>query len=201
MRIFSAALAAVVATLVMVAPARAVLINYEMTGALTGRLGGSPFVALYQFNMTADRDNVSIFGSSPVHYQLTLSSGSLLSPLPPIVFGSPSYLGLTSFADVDFNTAGLNVFGFHLNPIGNYKVLNQYTFTAVGTDVYFDEDYFSGIFGKRFRVFGASSVVFTASIAAVPEPSTWAMMLLGFAGVAFASYRRARKIQRVLVAT
>jgi len=27
----------------------------------------------------------------------------------------------------------------------------------------------------------------------VPEPSTWAMMLLGFAGVGFAGYRRARK--------
>ena len=28
---------------------------------------------------------------------------------------------------------------------------------------------------------------------AVPEPSTWAMMLLGFAGLGFAGYRRARK--------
>jgi len=27
-------------------------------------------------------------------------------------------------------------------------------------------------------------------IAAVPEPSTWAMLLLGFAGVGFAAYRR-----------
>ena len=28
--------------------------------------------------------------------------------------------------------------------------------------------------------------------AAIPEPSTWAMMLLGFAGLGFAGYRRAR---------
>jgi hypothetical protein len=27
-------------------------------------------------------------------------------------------------------------------------------------------------------------------IPAVPEPSTWAMMILGFAGVAFLAYRR-----------
>jgi hypothetical protein len=27
---------------------------------------------------------------------------------------------------------------------------------------------------------------------AIPEPSTWAMMLLGFGGLAFAGYRRAR---------
>jgi PEP-CTERM motif len=31
------------------------------------------------------------------------------------------------------------------------------------------------------------------SIATVPEPSTWAMMLLGFAGLGFAGYRASRK--------
>jgi hypothetical protein len=30
----------------------------------------------------------------------------------------------------------------------------------------------------------------TANISAVPEPSTWAMMILGFAGVGFLVYRR-----------
>jgi hypothetical protein len=30
----------------------------------------------------------------------------------------------------------------------------------------------------------------TNTVAAVPEPSTWAMMLLGFAGVGFMAYRR-----------
>jgi hypothetical protein len=29
--------------------------------------------------------------------------------------------------------------------------------------------------------------------AAVPEPSTWAMLLIGFSGLAFAEYRRARE--------
>jgi len=30
-------------------------------------------------------------------------------------------------------------------------------------------------------------------VAAVPEPSTWAMMILGFAGVGFMAYRRKAK--------
>jgi CHRD domain/PEP-CTERM motif len=30
-------------------------------------------------------------------------------------------------------------------------------------------------------------------VAAVPEPSTWAMMILGFAGVGFMAYRRKSK--------
>ena len=33
---------------------------------------------------------------------------------------------------------------------------------------------------------------FSVSGTVVPEPSTWAMMLLGFAGLAFSGYRRAR---------
>jgi hypothetical protein len=33
----------------------------------------------------------------------------------------------------------------------------------------------------------------------VPEPSTWAMMLLGFAGLGFAAYRRSRAVAAVTV--
>jgi PEP-CTERM motif len=36
--------------------------------------------------------------------------------------------------------------------------------------------------------------------AAVPEPSTWAMMILGFAGVGFMAYRRSRKDQGLALA-
>jgi hypothetical protein len=34
------------------------------------------------------------------------------------------------------------------------------------------------------------NVEFLTSVAGVPEPSTWAMMILGFAGIGFAAYRR-----------
>jgi PEP-CTERM motif len=44
----------------------------------------------------------------------------------------------------------------------------------------------SGGFGFDFAVGGAVP-------RAVPEPSTWAMMLIGFAGVGYAGYRRARE--------
>jgi hypothetical protein len=33
----------------------------------------------------------------------------------------------------------------------------------------------------------------TVVVAAVPEPSTWAMMILGFAGIGFVAYRRKSK--------
>jgi hypothetical protein len=34
------------------------------------------------------------------------------------------------------------------------------------------------------------------SIATVPEPSTWAMMLLGFAGLGFAGYQASRRVAK-----
>jgi hypothetical protein len=39
---------------------------------------------------------------------------------------------------------------------------------------------------------GAFNASFSLSGTTIPEPSTWAMMLLGFAGLGFAGYRRAR---------
>ncbi len=49
-----------------------------------------------------------------------------------------------------------------------------------------------GINGETNGLFG--------SISAVPEPSTWAMMILGFAGVGFMAYRRSRKDQGLALA-
>jgi PEP-CTERM motif len=42
-------------------------------------------------------------------------------------------------------------------------------------------------------IFFDDSTGFTAAISAVPEPSTWAMMILGFFGLGFMTYRRKAK--------
>ncbi len=43
-------------------------------------------------------------------------------------------------------------------------------------------------------------LAFLLTPGAVPEPSTWAMLLLGFAGLGFAGYRRARAGHATLAA-
>lgn len=40
------------------------------------------------------------------------------------------------------------------------------------------------------NAFGIYDATFQATVSAVPEPSTWAMMILGFFGVGFLAYRR-----------
>jgi PEP-CTERM motif-containing protein len=54
---------------------------------------------------------------------------------------------------------------------------------------------FLGPEASSFQMFvtnadGSDIHSFFAMTAAIPEPSTWAMMILGFAGVGFMAYRR-----------
>jgi hypothetical protein len=47
--------------------------------------------------------------------------------------------------------------------------------------------------GGNSWYFAVQELTYTSSVSAVPEPSTWAMMLLGFAGLGFMAYRRKSK--------
>jgi hypothetical protein len=66
----------------------------------------------------------------------------------------------------------------------------------------------SGAFANEqlFTIFGPQEALSPAAyltfetVAAVPEPATWAMMILGFAGVGFVAYRRKSKSAAVAVA-
>lgn len=44
------------------------------------------------------------------------------------------------------------------------------------------------------------AAITTSTVSAVPEPSTWAMLLLGFAGLGFAGYRRGPRAARPIAA-
>ena len=100
-----------------------------------------------------------------------------------------------------------------LDFIGNPQRSGAFTVTVKTNDGIFTDN-FSGGPGENFVTILAqgneriSSVVFTSSTgfdtfaqprisgiaAAVPEPSTWAMMLLGFAGLGFAFRQSRRKV-------
>ena len=54
--------------------------------------------------------------------------------------------------------------------------------------------------GGAFVLTSVGDATFTAATSAIPEPSTWAMMLIGFAGLGYAGYRRARAAHATLAA-
>ena len=76
--------------------------------------------------------------------------------------------GLTNVASVDNSLAGV-FFGF----------VSDTAFTSVQER--------AGQLGGVSETYEVSPIVFAS---AVPEPSTWAMLMLGFAGVGFMAYRR-----------
>lgn len=122
-----------------------------------------------------------------------MTSGSFTAPLGfdlvsatiTSVFqaGNPS-------GDIDFTSVTLNGISFNLDPSGaveNGSLLNQLLLP--------------GAFANTINVSGTTggSGTFNGSLAfavgAVPEPATWAMMLLGFAGIGSQIRRRRQKLQ------
>jgi hypothetical protein len=60
-----------------------------------------------------------------------------------------------------------------------------------GGDLYLNYPPF--YFGANWTTVGGIDLAFTTYVASVPEPSTWAMLLIGFAGIGFAAYRRSSR--------
>ena len=69
--------------------------------------------------------------------------------------------------------------------------------TAAGTTVAFFNQSNNGLYRVNTTSPGSSEYVNASSsavVAAVPEPSTWAMMIVGFLGLGFMAYRRKEKL-------
>ena len=74
------------------------------------------------------------------------------------------------------------------------------TFAVVSTGptlVNFD---WTGVTTIYIKGLSEEAVFDDLSVSSVPEPSTWAMMLIGFAGLGYAGYRRAKKARTAVEA-
>jgi hypothetical protein len=98
-------------------------------------------------------------------------ANALLGP-DDTIFGAAILGGFGSSATFDFNFRGDLILG----DVDDNSVSNL--------------GFFSGPIDLTF---GDPGVFVIGGIAAAPETSTWAMMLIGFAGLGYAGYRRARE--------
>jgi hypothetical protein len=80
---------------------------------------------------------------------------------------------------------------------GGTQVFSETNIPATGWTEFFAEGEASSnstllSFGLRqdFGFSGLDDISVTAPVASIPEPSTWAMMILGFFGIGFMAYRR-----------
>jgi len=128
-------------------------------------------------------------GTLSVNGSLAMSAGSVYD-----VLMTPALTGLTTVT----GTATLNgnividaAPGYY--HAGEYEILDA-TGGISGTFT-LDASAFGGL-NNPHLVYDANEVflvIDAGTVAAVPEPSTWAMMILGFAGIGFTAYRRKSK--------
>jgi hypothetical protein len=112
--------------------------------------------------------------------------------------GTETYMGVTE------NITGLSNYGSADNqttfPNAPYLTFSGVSFTTTGdafnigwdaaTNEYEIAQMSTNPSGFAPGLPGGINLTITDLTAAVPEPSTWAMMILGFAGVGFMAYRR-----------
>jgi hypothetical protein len=180
----------------------AILIGALSSGAANAALFDITYNAT-GFSVNAQADAV-LNGSN---YDITGITGSVQSGVNTFAInslytvpGTPPGVGSVSgpgfnwvFNDVIFTNGGLH---FDYNGL---------VFSAGGS-LY---NLFSDLAGTNNAALASNDPIVSGSVdtvgvgtitAAVPEPSTWAMMILGFAGVGFMAYRRRNKSPALSVA-
>lgn len=110
---------------------------------------------------------------------------------------------------INFDTANFSSSGLVLQDISNFgSAQATYSFTTDAASYFADARLTSNSLGGSFLINGdtltydapgfitpgtySADFTFGENVSAVPEPSTWVMMLLGFGGLGFLAYGKAR---------
>ena len=159
----TAILAMVALGVTLAPPAHAALIDFELTGSRQ---------ASFQIDTShiPDTSSASFFGDQIQYFNVTGVFGGV-KETATIGFGT--FL----FADLNILAAGL---GF-----------TQFAGPDLFTGSPSKPDFKLGTFALSSIVSGPSTITISAA-PAVPEPSTWAMMSIGFAGIGFMARRGGR---------
>jgi hypothetical protein len=113
--------------------------------------------------------------------------------LPDIGNSSPYGLYLWNGTSWSFDTllAAGQLFNFGANGVDRFEVLG--IDPSLGLDPLNTTAFIAALTFTGAGNFTGTMTPITTEVGAVPEPSTWAMMILGFAGICFMSYRRKSK--------
>jgi PEP-CTERM motif len=199
-RIVPAVVLSIASIFIAVSPSFGAQVTYTIEATASGSLGGTSFTdATVILSMTNNTTNVT--NSAPGDFEnvgtvtVSIGGGTAVTFTDPTqVFSTKSVSAVgfedlvvddildsisTSFATYDLKTSiGPIVGSSEFDPSSSFPTTGgAFVLTSVG-----------------------ESATFNAATSAIPEPSTWAMMLIGFAGLGYAGYRRARAAHATLAA-
>jgi hypothetical protein len=117
-------------------------------------------------------------GPFPLHWVSSIEGTGLItiSTLPSDLVPFETIIGSDPAVSTGFTG---------LNPFFNGSA--SFALSCIACDTSMTPTHVQISFGTGFRVDAAAT---PPPVAAVPEPSTWAMMIMGFAGIGFMAYRR-----------
>jgi hypothetical protein len=169
------------------------------TGALTDTASGDTGTAMGSATSTINNLSVSLDSIFNLSSTLISSTSS--------VDGMPSATGSTTLTGLTITVLGTLV-TIPVNPTPNDVIFKVAGLTITLNQQIPDLSESAGITTNAIALdfnkfpFGTNAVNGSIDVAQsfasinVPEPSTWAMMLMGFVGLGYAGYRRARPAQR-----
>ncbi len=179
--------------------AQATPITYTFTGTGDGTVNGTAFSGQFSFVFNADTSSIDTT-AAPYYYQRniggTFTEGSFTANLTPtntVVATADATFPRITF----FNADVTDELGFQDPSLASYQLATSFGPVTVSDSTLLEPTFLGGSFATSdgaVEITGNTSLTFEATLqSAVPEPSTWAMMILGFAGIGFMTYRRKSK--------
>jgi hypothetical protein len=172
------------AVLLLPLAASASPITYIYSGTGSGSLDGNPFSTAFTITAQADTDNVGGWCCST--YQNTHSSASVaLVGLGTFSFLAPTHTWLAPGCCMGFGAdLSLNYLTLFSPAIVNVGYALDTAFGPVTSSASTQGQFVNiGTSGGALTLSQVSDVTFQAETSAVPEPSTYALMALGLAGI------------------
>jgi PEP-CTERM motif len=173
---------------------RSLLLAATVSVALTLAASAEAKVYDWSYTLTDGQGSGSgTFDADATLPALITDATGIISSDPGFGAGPFTVTGISGYAAAD-NT--IYALGFDDNQVGGISLA-----TSAGDINIFYLNGAPGVTNSVQNPGGGLVALYTAdlSVTAVPEPSTWAMTLLGFAGLSFAGYRRARTGRAALV--
>ena len=191
-RIVPAVVLGIASIFIAASPSFGALITYTEQATASGSLDGISFTDAAVV-LTMNNDTTNVTNSGPGDFENVGTATVSVGGGPALAFTHPTQVFSTqSVPAVGFEDLAVDdILDNFSAPFATYDLT-----TSIGPIVgsgAIDPGSSFATTGGAFVLTSVGDATFTASTNAIPEPSSWAMMLIGFAGLGYVGCRRARR--------